>query len=84
MWRSLAPDRTGVYFFLRGTSRAGALLVNPEPAESQLRRLDDATMARRIRGAIGWPYLPCNKADNGIRVHIDQICIKQSFAPLNP
>ncbi len=44
-----APDRAGVYFFLRGGERAGALVVNSEPAESQLRRLDLATLASRVR-----------------------------------
>lgn len=45
-----APDRPGVYFFLRGGERAGALVVNSQPAESQLRRLDVATLAERVRG----------------------------------
>lgn len=44
-----APDRLGVYFFMRGGERAGALVVNSEPAESQLRRLDPATLASRVR-----------------------------------
>jgi hypothetical protein len=44
-----APDRPGVYFFMRGGTRAGALTVNSQPAESQLRRLDPATLASRIR-----------------------------------
>jgi len=46
-----APERAGVYFFTRGGERAGALVVNSEPAESQLRRLDPGTLASRIRGA---------------------------------
>jgi hypothetical protein len=45
----VAPDRAGVAFFLRGTRRVGALVVNPEPAESDLARLDGATLASRIR-----------------------------------
>jgi len=45
----VAPDRTGVYFFLAGGARTGALAVNAEPEESELRRLDDSTLARRIR-----------------------------------
>jgi Aerotolerance regulator N-terminal len=44
-----APDRPGVYFFIRGDARVGALVVNPEPEESALARLDDATLASRIR-----------------------------------
>jgi hypothetical protein len=44
-----APEGPGVYFFLHGGARAGALVVNPQPAESQLRRLDIATLASRVR-----------------------------------
>ncbi|HET7553023.1 MAG TPA: BatA and WFA domain-containing protein [Gemmatimonadaceae bacterium] len=44
-----APDRAGVYFFMRGGERAGALAVNPQPAESQLRRLELTTLASRVR-----------------------------------
>ena len=43
------PGRPGVYFFLHGGERAGALVVNPQPAESQLRRLDLATLGSRVR-----------------------------------
>lgn len=44
-----APDRSGVYFFMRGEDRAGALVVNPQPTESQLRRLDLTALAGRLR-----------------------------------
>ena len=45
----VAPDRAGVAFFLRGSRRVGALVVNPEPDESDLARLDGATLAARVR-----------------------------------
>ena len=45
----VAPDRAGVAFFLRGGRRIGALVVNPEPDESDLARLDGAALATRIR-----------------------------------
>ena len=45
----VAPDRAGVAFFLRGTRRVGALVVNPEPEESDLTRLDPAALVSRIR-----------------------------------
>ena len=45
----VAPDRAGVAFFLRGTRRVGALVVNPEPDESDLTRLDAAALVSRIR-----------------------------------
>jgi hypothetical protein len=45
----VAPDRAGVAFFLRGARRVGALVVNPEPDESDLARLDTATLASRVR-----------------------------------
>jgi hypothetical protein len=35
-----APTRAGVYFWRRAGQRAGALVVNPEPAESELAALD--------------------------------------------
>lgn len=45
----VAPDRAGVAFFLRGGRRVGALVVNPEPDESNLARLDGPTLASRVR-----------------------------------
>jgi hypothetical protein len=44
-----APARSGVFFLLRGNERAGAIVVNGEPEESELGRLDDDVLARRIR-----------------------------------
>ncbi len=46
-----APARAGVYFLTRGAERAGALVVNPEPSESVLRRLDSEALRARIRAA---------------------------------
>lgn len=45
-----APARQGVYFLRRGPARVGAVTVNAEPDESDLRRLNDAAFAARIRG----------------------------------
>ncbi len=45
-----APTRQGVYFLRRGPTRVGAVTVNAEPDESDLRRLDDAAFAARVRG----------------------------------
>jgi hypothetical protein len=47
----VAPDRAGVAFFLRGGRRVGALVVNPEPDESDLARLDAPTLASRVRAS---------------------------------
>lgn len=44
------PQRAGVYFWVRGNERAGAVAVNGEPEESELERLDDDAMARRVEG----------------------------------
>ena len=44
-----APQRPGVYFLLRGTERAGALVVNAEAEESLLQRLTKTELARRLR-----------------------------------
>lgn len=44
-----APERPGVYWFLRGGSRVGALVVNAEPRESALQRLSPAALATRLR-----------------------------------
>ena len=46
-----APARAGVYFWLRGTQRAGALVVNPEVGESDLTRLPLAQLRARFSGA---------------------------------
>jgi hypothetical protein len=43
-----APATSGVSFLLRGDARAGAIVVNGEPEESQLGRLDDRVLRRRI------------------------------------
>ena len=43
-----APSRAGAYFYLRGTTRVGALVVNPEPAESELARLTPQALAVRL------------------------------------
>ncbi len=45
-----APLRQGVYFVRRGPARVGAVTVNAESDESDLRRLNDAAFASRIRG----------------------------------
>ena len=43
-----APGIPGVYWFLRAGARTGALVVNAEPEESELARLDVATLAARL------------------------------------
>jgi hypothetical protein len=48
--RVAAPARPGVSFFLRSGQRIGALVVNPDTAESDLARLADEDLAGRVRG----------------------------------
>lgn len=43
-----APWSAGVYFWRRGTARAGALVVNGEPAESDLARVDARALADQL------------------------------------
>ncbi len=43
-----APARAGTYFYARGTTRVGALVVNPEAAESDLTRLTPEALAVRL------------------------------------
>jgi hypothetical protein len=43
-----APSRAGTYFFLRGTTRVGALVVNAQPAESELARLTPQALAVKL------------------------------------
>src|SRR5262249_35113495 len=45
-----APARDGVYWMQRAGAIAGALIVNPEPSESQLAPIDRASIAGRITG----------------------------------
>jgi hypothetical protein len=47
-----APWRTGVYFWRRGSERAGALVVNPEPDESDLRALAPDSLAALLGDAL--------------------------------
>jgi hypothetical protein len=49
--RPHAPDRAGVYFWRRGTARGGALVVNPETAESDLAALSAQALGARFSGA---------------------------------
>jgi hypothetical protein len=49
--RPHAPDRAGVYFWRRGTARGGALVVNPEIAESDLTSLNAPAMGAHFAGA---------------------------------
>jgi hypothetical protein len=43
-----APGEAGVYYLLRGPARAGALVVNPEPEESVLDRLQPSALRARL------------------------------------
>jgi hypothetical protein len=43
-----APAAPGVYFVRRGARRVGALVVNVEPEETELRRLSGEEVARRL------------------------------------
>ena len=45
------PQRAGVYFWTRGTRRVGALVVNVEAEESDLRRENDKVLAARFAPA---------------------------------
>jgi len=49
--RIAAPMRPGVYFWLRGATRAAALVVNPEARESDLARMPLAALQARFTGA---------------------------------
>ncbi|HEX8849533.1 MAG TPA: VWA domain-containing protein [Gemmatimonadaceae bacterium] len=42
------PQRTGVYFWMRGGARVGAVVVNAEAEESRLLRMDDEGLRRRL------------------------------------
>jgi hypothetical protein len=44
-----APLRAGTYFLTRGTRRAGAVVVDPEPRESVLDRWSPTELAARLR-----------------------------------
>ncbi len=46
----VVPPAAGVYFWLRGTVRSGALVVNPEASESELASLDGDSL-KAILGA---------------------------------
>lgn len=48
--QATAPGRPGVYFMRAGADRVGALVVNPEPEESDLRRLAPGALGDRVRG----------------------------------
>jgi hypothetical protein len=63
-----APLTTGVYFFVRGTRRVGALVVNPEVEESRLDRWPLAELGARV-------------ADADVRVVSDRdVWVRETFA----
>ena len=43
-----APSRAGTYFFLRASTRVGALVVNAQPTESELARLTPQALAVKL------------------------------------
>ena len=43
-----APSAAGTYFLIQGSRRVGALVVNPEPAESRLERLRGAELREHV------------------------------------
>jgi hypothetical protein len=47
------PPRAGVYFWTRGATRIGAVVVNAEAEESDLRRDDDRELTARFAPAAG-------------------------------
>ena len=49
--RMVVPDAQGVYFLRRGARRVGALVVNPERAESRSDRWEATTWQRMVTGA---------------------------------
>ncbi len=46
-----APARPGVYFLRRAGSRVGAVVVNPEPSESDLTRIPSDALAKHFKGS---------------------------------
>jgi hypothetical protein len=48
--RITAPERPGVYFWRRGTSRAGAVVVNADVSESDPARLSATDLGARFAG----------------------------------
>ena len=48
-----APATAGTYFFIQGTRRVGALVVNPEAAESRLERWAAGDLAERVVSGVG-------------------------------
>lgn len=50
-----APWTAGVYFWRRGAARAGALVVNPEGGESQLRALGADSLSARVVDVVTAP-----------------------------
>lgn len=50
-----APWTAGVYFWRRGAARAGALVVNPESGESQLKALSADSLSARVVDLVTTP-----------------------------
>lgn len=62
------PQRAGVYFWIRGGARAGAVVVNGGSEESALARLDDDALKRRLNGVSRVTRDPRDLARDAYRV----------------
>lgn len=51
--RIAAPAAAGVYFWRRGEARSGAIVVNPEPRESELAPMPADSLAARLGASYG-------------------------------
>jgi hypothetical protein len=60
------PRRAGVYFFANGAERAGVAVANPQPSESDLRRLDPQGLRALLRSADA-------RVTNDVREHLDMV-----------
>ena len=60
------PPRAGVFFFLRGDERIGAVVANPEPGESELGRLQSGDMRSRLRARDA-------VVTSDVREHLEQV-----------
>jgi hypothetical protein len=60
------PPRSGVFFFLRGEDRIGAVIANPPPEESELGRLDPEALRTRLRARDA-------TVTSDVREHLDQV-----------
>ncbi len=81
--RLTVPNESGVYFLRRQAARVGAIVVNPEPSESDVRAEERGMVGRAFRTRVSGRFVGVDTAADQWRSHtLDQAAGRSLLAPL--